>query len=113
MRLFCDCQAFGASDREDHIFWDSRKADLKIRDYDGLRLMTEYRFADKAIVRGELQTGISEDQWFRHTGGKLTTDINIGSPHTWLSLFYFNGYGKEPSTYHLRTNYYGIGLEFR
>jgi outer membrane phospholipase A len=27
--------------------------------------------------------------------------------------FYFNGYGKEPSTYNERTEYIGIGLEFR
>ena len=43
--------------------------------------------------------------------GRITLTKQIeGIP---FSLFYFDGYGKELSTYHLRTQYAGIGLEFR
>lgn len=59
-------------------------------------------------LRTELKAGIHDPT---NPGGKLT--LEIVKRNLRLSAFYFNGYGKEPSTYHLRTKYFGLGLEFR
>lgn len=111
LRLYCNCQAFGAIDREDDLFWLDKKQHVSISDFDGVRLTFEKGITPKTVGRIELKTGISEDGFFQHTGGKIS--LNMKMDRTWGTLFYFNGYGKEPSTYHLRTQYIGLGIEFR
>ena len=62
-------------------------------------------------ARLELKTGIADADSLKNLTGRITLTKQIeGIP---FSLFYFDGYGKELSTYHLRTQYAGIGLEFR
>ncbi len=111
LRLFCDCQALWSSRREDDIFWKPVAEQPKIRDYDGLRVMMEYGLTDNLLFRGEFKTGISDLDSLAHFGGRIS--LGYLAKRTRFSLFYFNGYGKEPSTYHLRTRYAGIGLELR
>lgn len=117
LRFYCDCQAAGAfSEREDRVFWEPVKEQPKIGDFDGLRLkyeVTNHPFGAHLplLVRGEFKTGIKVDKLFDNNSVRLS--LNLGTARFWWSLFYFNGYGKEVSTYHLRTRYVGLGFEFR
>jgi len=107
---FCNCQGLWFLDREDEIWWESGNQ-ATIAEYDGLRLMVEKVFSPfnkNFLVRTEFKTGIRDLSNF---SGKLTIGYKL--KNTRLTAFYFNGYGKEPSTYHLRTQYAGIGLELR
>lgn len=106
---FCDCQGIFL-DREDSIWWEPGNKST-IAEYDGLRFMAEKVFKPfgwNFLLRTEFKTGI-EDL------GNLTGKLNFGYKwnNTRLSAFYFNGYGKEPSSYHLKTQYVGVGLELR
>ena len=67
------------------------------------------------FTRLELKTGTRDTEALENIGGKLTFGWNIANEKTNIRLtgFYFNGYGKELSTYHLRTEYFGVGLEMR
>lgn len=109
LRQFLHRQGFGSAATEDEIFWDPSNG-AKIQDYDGLRLMFEQRTPIPGDVglRLELKTGTADGEALGNFGGKV-------SLNWWncMTLFYFNGYGKEPSSYHLRTEYIGFGLEFR
>lgn len=116
IRLYCDCQAAGVhAGREDRIFWEPVKEQPVIGDYDGIRFLWEQTFepffTHPIMYRIEYKTGVKKDSAFQYNTAKLT--LNVAVARAWLSLFYFNGYGKELSTYHLRTNYVGIGFEFR
>lgn len=108
---FCECQNFGFSNSEDEIWWDPENNE-SISDYDGLRFMAETTLrpgTDFALeLRADIKSGIHDPLNF---GGKLT--LGIVKRNFRLTAFYFNGFGKEPSTYHLRTQYFGIGLELR
>lgn len=112
-RLYCNCQAFGVVDgREDEIWWEEGNHS-RISDYDGLRGMIEagwqsrhYPFALNA--RLELKTNTT-GSFAEHWTGKLTLGANFRNLRG--TLFYFDGYGREPSTYHLRTRYAGLGIE--
>ena len=107
---FCDCQGLWFFDREDEIWWElGNKA--TIAEYDGMRFMAEKvfnPFQKQFLVRTEFKTGIRD---FSNFSGKLTLGYKLNN--TRLTAFYFNGYGKEPSTYHLRAKYVGVGVEFR
>lgn len=111
-RQFLPKQGGGSSEREDDIFWDPSD-DSKIQDYDGLRFMYEheiptFKCKGRSAVRLELKTGSSGFESLGHLSAKISyTFCNC------MQIFYFNGYGKEPSTYHLRTEYAGFGLVFR
>ncbi len=59
-------------------------------------------------LRVELKSGTSDLDALGHFGGKVSLGF-----FDCLTVFYFNGYGKEPSSYHLRSEYVGIGLEVR
>ena len=39
--------------------------------------------------------------------------LGVAVENTRFMLFYPKGYGKDLSTYHIRTNYYGFGVELR
>ena len=103
------------SDREEALFWDRTGQNATISGYDGLHLTYElFSFKNAPTdfsARIELKSGIRSFDAIKKVSGRLSILKRVGSiPFT---LFYFNGYGKEPSTYHLRSRYYGIGLEFR
>lgn len=127
-RFFCSCQGFGGASREDEIWWNIGD-ESKIYDYDGIRVMGETRFNPfkkektltsiniaEFLVRLELKSG-TRRSFLDNVGGKVSLGVRLpGLPlvnNTQFTLFYFNGYGREPSTYHLRTDYIGLGLELR
>ena len=116
MRYFCDCQGFGFQDgREDDIWWEPGN-NVQITDFDGLRGMVEgslwksKRGRAAFDARLELKTGL-----YHSTGQYLSGKFSLGARFNNLrtTLFYFDGYGKDLSTYHLRTKYVGFGLELR
>lgn len=119
VRYFFDWQGFGSSDREDDIFWELVDKQPKISEYDGLRGVVAYAIplkgrvgpVDQLLFRGEFKTGVNGFKALKHFGGKLS--LGVKAWNTRFSIFYFNGYGKELSTYHLRTQYFGVGLELR
>lgn len=100
---------------ENEMFWDGgREENPEIRDYDGIRGLWEKYWGvsglnnHAVLMRAELKTGLSG---FENLSGKLSLGWKWGN---WLlSGYWFNGYGKELSTYHLRSHHLGIGLEFR
>lgn len=113
LRLFMERQGAGTFDKEDAVFWEPVAKQPTIQDYDGLRAMFEIPvYKDLLMVRADLKTGSGHWESLEHFGGKYSLNMAIGR-NIWLTTFYFNGYGKEPSTYHLRTEYAGIGVEFR
>lgn len=101
-------------DTHDEIFWDPTDRS-QIEDYDGLRLSMDkaFRFLGKTplLFRGELKAGTSSLDALGNLGGKVSLGVKLPSMLT--SLFYFDGYGKEPSTYHLRTQHWGLEFELR
>lgn len=114
LRTYMPKQMF-RSDREDKLFWLPPTENTTIADYDGLRFMYEMHSLDNHLygfsVRIELKTGTASTDAIQNLTTRVTLLNRIfGIP---FSAFYFDGYGKEPSTYHLRTQYAGIGLEFR
>lgn len=105
-------------DKSDDIFWESLTNRRRIQDYDGFRLLGEIEFplfgtSFDVIARSEIKTGVSR----RNAFSKITTKTSLGTrlsdSNIRISAFYFDGYGKEPSTYHLKSRYWGIGLELR
>lgn len=115
-RFYCDCQGFGFVDgREDAIWWEEDTS-TEITDFDGLRVMAERSFLVDAVsdisldARLDLQTGL-ESSFGQYLSGRLTLGAKFDNLR--LTAFYFNGYGRDLSTYHLRTEYAGFGLELR
>ncbi|NCF17924.1 MAG: hypothetical protein GWP63_06750 [Haliea sp.] len=116
MRYFCDCQGFGFQDgREDDIWWEPGN-NVQISDFDGLRGMVEgslwkNRRGNLAFdARLELKTGLYHSPG-QYLSGKFSLGARFNNLRT--TLFYFDGYGKDLSTYHLRSKYVGFGLELR
>jgi hypothetical protein len=106
---FCDCQGI-VFDKEDEIWWQPGN-NASIAEFDGLRFNGEMVYTvndNDFLMRAELKAGIRD---LTNFGGKLTLGYKLGNARA--TLFYFNGFGKEPSTYHLRTKYFGFGLELR
>ena len=115
IRLYCDCQGFGLiNQKEDDIrltFGGTRAT--RISDYDGLRLTIDGIATSDGDWRysAQLRTGSSDsDALKRLTLGLDITYEGLGIP---LTFFYFDGYGKDISTYHLKDSYLGIGLKFK
>ena len=89
---------------------------LQITDFEGLRGMVEgslwksKRGRAAFDARLELKTGL-----YHSTGQYVSGKFSLGARFNNLrtTLFYFDGYGKDLSTYHLRTKYVGFGLELR
>jgi outer membrane phospholipase A len=112
LRFFSDGQLFGGS-REDAIWWEPEN-DAKIEDYDGVRVLAERSFGSVGfplLGRIEYKGGVSSFDALGNASWKLS--LGIKALNTRFTAFYFNGYGRDPSTYHLRTEYLGLGLEFR
>lgn len=116
MRYYCDCQGFGfVGSREDDIWWEESNR-VRITDFDGFRGMVEgslWRSPATSLridARLELRTGLEHS-----TGQYWTGRFSLGAEWENLraTLFYFDGYGRDPSTYHLRTRYAGFGVELR
>jgi hypothetical protein len=117
-RRHFDFQGFGSMDKEDEIFWEPVDEQPEIDDYDGLRAMLEYTYdrGNGNILNGimgriEAKTGVADMDALENYTGKYTLNLKFWS--TWISAFYFDGYGKEPSTYHRKTQYFGVGIELR
>ncbi len=112
LRVYSDDQLFGGS-REDAIWWEPGNQ-ARIEDFDGLRLLAEGSYGTERfpfLARIEYRGGVSDFDALGNASWKLT--LGIKALNTRFTAFYFNGYGREPSTYHLRTDYVGLGLEFR
>ena len=109
LRNFFDFQT-GGSDSEEGIFWEPVTEQPRVREFDGIRLTAEHQFellkADSSL-RLELKTGIGGSDALQNWSYK--TSLTWGIFH----VFYFDGYGREPSSYHLRSEYAGFGVEFR
>jgi len=106
LRQYLHRQGFGTSTMEDDIFWDPAD-DSKIQDYDGLRFTYEQHMPLDLSARLELKTGTSEWRTLENVGGKISLSWKV------FHVFYFKGYGKEPASYHLESQYAGFGIEFR
>ena len=113
-RWFCDCQGI-VGDREDDIWWEPGNHD-EIEDFDGLRFMAETALpwlpgSLSWLARMELKTGTGDLDALSNITYRPALVLH------WKQLnvlaFYFNGYGKDPSTYHLDNEYFGLGFEFR
>lgn len=111
LRLYCDCQGFGVDNREDELWWKIDDDRSTIADFDGLRFRYELSHGDNWLYRANLKTGISWDKMFRNIGGEVSVMRKL--KRSWVTFYYFNGYGKDLGTYHRRTTYYGIRFEFR
>jgi outer membrane phospholipase A len=99
--------------REDEIWWEPGN-DATIGQYDGLRGVLEYGPSRRLLLRADLKTGIRGDYVMNKVSYKATASWRIWPQQNLvLTGFYFNGYGREPSTYNLRNKYVGIGFEFR
>ncbi len=107
---------------DDEIFWAPPPGDVsKIQDYDGLRFLGEgfwplWPMADnypnsRWLTRLELKTGTSEPEALENMSTKFTLGWRWGS--LIVAANYFNGFGKDLSSYHRRFEYWGIGLEMR
>jgi hypothetical protein len=111
-RYFLEKQMFSSKAEED-IFWDpTYNGPVGIQEFDGLRMQAEVikklPFFGHSSARLETKMGTSDWEALGHFSARAS--INMWDVFT---LFYFDGYGKEPSTYHLRTQYFGIGIEVR
>ena len=119
LRIYCDCQGFGfISGREDDIFWKPVSEQPRIHDFDGLRVGYERAFSGERlgtdnyfVGRLQLQSGTGDWRALGTVSSRLSLGFALGD--TRLLAFYHNGYGKDLSTYHIRTNYVGLGLELR
>lgn len=111
-RIFCNCQGFGLiNDREDdiRIFGGTEQAD--INDYDGLRFIAN-NYANRWLHYGiSLRTGTRDLDALKNVSVEMQLTYRIFDSLP-LRIFYFKGYGKDISTYHIKDEYIGIGLEF-
>ena len=109
-RAICDCQGFGSiGGKEDdiRIFGGTQTAD--IRDFDGFRFIIDHRINDHWTYAMQLRTGLSTeaalDNW----------SANFELTYQWddipLTLYYFDGYGENISTYHIKSDYVGFGIK--
>ncbi|MDH5712149.1 MAG: phospholipase A [Gammaproteobacteria bacterium] len=121
-RFFCNCQGFGAiKGREDDttILGDPVSAD--IRDYDGFRLVVDDYVTPDVQYGLQLRSGIGAEQAFDNWSYRVELTFRTRSipvlkhipfiediPFT---LFYFNGYGENISTYHIKNDYIGFGIK--
>ncbi|MFQ5597366.1 MAG: phospholipase A [Nitrospiria bacterium] len=111
IRIFCDCQAMGAIDRkEDAIFWKDVARQPDVRDFNGFRSMFSYHYNRDIRLSAQFRFGTHSVEDLKNVSYKLEATIRfLEIP---LTMFYFDGYGKELSTYHQKDSYVGFGLEF-
>jgi len=107
---------------DDNVFWEPGLTEQpKIEDFDGIRLMNEKFYSlnplssflesTALITRFELRTGIRDNKALSNLSSQWT--VGLMWRKLMMTAFYFVGYGKEISTYHLRTHHWGVGLEIR
>lgn len=111
MRAYCSCQGFGLiAGKEDdiRIFGGTEKAE--INDFDGFRFGID-NYANKRLQYGlSLRTGTSSTEALKHISYQVEVAYRVSNVP--IKLFYFNGYGKDISTYHIKDSYIGLGFEF-
>ena len=110
LRLFCDCQGFGVSgEREDdtRLFGDAESAD--IRDFDGLRFIVDHRLEGNWNYGLQLKTGVSRDNLLENWSYRV--DLTYQWDDVPITFFYFDGFGENISTYHIRSDYIGVGFK--
>jgi len=110
-RFFCDCQGFGfIDDREDDITIFGGTATADINDFDGLRLEVD-NYANRWLQYGlNLRTGTADTEALKRLSYEFHLSWRISNVP--LKIFYFKGYGKDISTYHIKDEYFGLGFEF-
>jgi hypothetical protein len=111
LKLFCNCQGFGSiGGKEDdiRIFGGTRTAEIS--DYDGLRFAID-NFAKEHWHYGlSFRSGTSSTDALKRISYQVEVTYRVSNLP--VKLFYFNGYGKNISTYHIRDEYIGLGFEF-
>ena len=112
---------------DDEVFWeDGPSSRAKLTDYDGMRFLWEH-YDDNSILnlggklfgqssyafvkRVELKSGTLGVKNLRQISAKISAGWKF--QNLVLMGYYFNGYGKEISSYHYRSQHWGLGLEFR
>jgi len=109
LRFFCDCQGFGLiDDREDDIRIFGGTEQAKISDYDGLRFIINNYSGENLFYSLNLKTGTSDIDALRKL--TYTLEVTYKVLNIPFTLFYFKGYGKDISTYHIKDSYIGVGL---
>jgi outer membrane phospholipase A len=99
------------------VFWElNRITQPKIGEYDGIRLLLSGQFdvpnefVTNVKLSALLRTGYQAFHFSQRY--EATIRVKIKDFSIPLYAFYFNGYGRELSTYHEKNSYYGIGVEF-
>ncbi len=77
LRFYCDCQGWGAVEKEDSIFWVSHNQQAKINDYDGIRwIVGGIKLPSKlGQLRMELKTGNRNLEAIGNLSGKFFFQI--------------------------------------
>jgi len=112
---------------DDEVFWeDGSSSRSKLTDYDGIRFLWEhydknsiFNFGGRVfgqdssafVKRVELKSGTQGIKNLRQVSAKFSGGWKFNN--LVLMGYYFNGYGKEISSYHYRSQHWGLGLEFR
>lgn len=109
LKYFCDCQALGAADREDDVSIFGITDNVKIEDYDGFRFLIRNEISKSFNYALSVRTGTRNADAFSNLSYQAELTFDVGG---WpISLMYFDGYGKNISTYHMKSKYWGIGLK--
>lgn len=110
LRIFCNCQGFGSiGDKEDDISVFGVADTASIRNFDGLRFVIDHRLNDRWNYAVKLRTGLSSDEALDNWS--YTLELNYWWDDIPLSLNYFDGYGANISTYHIKDDYIGFGIK--
>ena len=111
LRFFCDCQGFGFIDgKEDDIRIFGGTETAEISDYDGLRFIID-NYANHKLHYGlHLRSGTSDMDALKRLSYQFEVTYRISNVP--IKLFYFKGYGKDISTYHIKDEYIGLGFGF-
>lgn len=112
VHYYCDCQAFGLlPNREDRIFWETVDEQPDIRDYNGLKFILNYITPNKKDRYSVMvRTGTNDLDALSNISYKVEAVIKLLDVP--FNVFYFEGYGMNISTYHVRESYWGAGLNF-
>ncbi|MDH5765329.1 MAG: phospholipase A [Gammaproteobacteria bacterium] len=105
---------------DDTIFWPSSgNDDAKIEDYDGIRLIFGKEYPAKPGNPPDkgywitYRTGINNTGEYNTFSLNLRHDVHFFGLELPVYIKYFNGYGKELTTYHERDEEWTIGLQFK
>lgn len=112
---------------DDDVFWeDGRSSRARLTDYDGIRFLWEHYDGETSrnldgslfgqsstafVKRVEIKSGTLGIKNLRQISAKVSAGWKF--KNLVLMGYYFNGYGKEISSYHYRSQHWGLGLEFR